>query len=96
MDDFAKECFLRGFMLGIDYMESGLILDGNELLVPDQYNEGYIKIILELERLGYPLVERLSRKTPTEVAHDILDSMGDYNEFTEWFEDQMKFVERWK
>lgn len=94
MNDFAKECFLRGFMLGIDYMEAGLILDDNGLLVPDQYNEGYIKIILELERLGYPLVERLSRKTPTEVAHDILDSMGSYDEFTEWFKDEMKYVER--
>jgi len=93
MDDFSKECFLRGFIMGIDLIEAGLILDDNGLLVPDQYCEGYVKVIEELENLGYPLTERLCRKNPTEVAHDILDTIGSYDEFMEWFEKEMKYVE---
>lgn len=90
MDEFTRECFLRGFMLGIDYIEAGMITVGDELHVPDEYNDGYMKIIEELEKMGYPLGRRLCEKTPTEVAHDILDPMGSYPEFEEWYKKEIK------
>ena len=90
MDEFTKECFLRGFMLGIDYIEAGMIAVGDNIHVPDEYNDGYIKIIEELEKMGYPLGKKLCEGTPTEVAHDILDPMGSYEEFTEWYKNEMR------
>ena len=93
MDEYTRECFLKGFMLGIDYVEKGMIKVGDELYVPDEYNNGYIKIIEELESMGYPLSRRLCEKTPTEVAHDILDPMGSYEEFAQWYKKEMKRLE---
>ena len=94
MDEFTKECFLRGFMLGIDYIEAGMIAVGDGLHVPDEYCDGYMKIIEELENMGYPLSRRLCEKTPTEVAHDILDPMGSYPEFEEWYKKEAERIER--
>ena len=93
MDEYTRECFLKGFMLGIDYVEKGMIKVGDELYVPDEYNNGYMKIIEELENMGYPLGRRLCEKTPTEVAHDILDPMGSYEEFAQWYKKEMKRLE---
>lgn len=96
MDEFTKECFLRGFMLGIDYIKAGMIAVEDDNHVPDEYYDGYMKIIEEIERLGYPIARRLCQKTPTEVAHDILDPMGSFEEFTEWYDNEIERLAKWR
>ena len=94
MDEFTKECFLRGFMLGMDYIIAGMKREEDEMEEPEEYFIGYTKILVELEKFGYPLAEKLCQKTPTEIAHDILDPMGCYDEFIAWYEKEMKRIEK--